>query len=163
MKWIRPGVLKLFLLATLTIAFKNLATQTIPLFWPVSSKIFKKSSFLATLKRVATPSLRTAELDRLFNLKTLKKEKLSLHGKWDLRMFMWIQVSLVIRHFGPRILNSQIRSPFSTGKLSFWTIFSVWISEFADKKSSNNEGRLYFESGFMKGKLRLSLSAHVWS
>ncbi len=27
----------------------------------------------------------------------------------------------------------QIKSPFSTGKLSFWTIFSMWISKFAAK------------------------------
>ncbi len=27
------------------------------------------------------------------------------------------------RHFGPRILNSQIKSPFLTRKLLFWTLF----------------------------------------
>ncbi len=42
-----------------------------------------------------------------------------------------------------KIWNSQIKSPFLTGKLSFRTIFLMWISEFADKKSANNEGRLY--------------------
>ncbi len=53
------------------------------------------------------------------------------------------QYRFPFRHFGPRILNLQIKSSFSTGKLPFWTIFPMWIGEFADKKSVNNEGRLY--------------------
>jgi len=53
------------------------------------------------------------------------------------------------RHFGPWILNSQIKSPFLTRKLPFWSILSMWISEFADKKSANNEGRLYLVTRLM--------------
>ena len=30
-----------------------------------------------------------------------------------------------------------------TWKLSFWNNFEMWISKFEDKKSANNEGRLY--------------------
>ncbi len=52
------------------------------------------------------------------------------------------------RPFGPQILNSQIESPFLTGKLLFWTIFPMWISEFADKKSANNEGCLYAHTAY---------------
>ena len=47
------------------------------------------------------------------------------------------------RHYGQRILNAQIKRPFLTRKLSFWTNFEMWISKFADKKSENNEGCLY--------------------
>ncbi len=46
-------------------------------------------------------------------------------------------------HFGPRILNLQIKSPFLTRILSFLTILTMWMSEFSDKKSANNVGRLY--------------------
>ncbi len=53
------------------------------------------------------------------------------------------------RHFVAQILKSQIRSPFLTGKLSFWTNFPMSISEFADIKTANNEGRLYREIRLM--------------
>ncbi len=41
------------------------------------------------------------------------------------------------RHFWPQILNSLVKSPFLTGKLSFWAIFPMWIFEVADKKSAS--------------------------
>ncbi len=57
-----------------------------------------------------------------------------------------IQVSLVISgryvpSFWTANLEFVIKRPFLTGKLSF---LSMWISEFADKKSANNEVRLYY-------------------
>ncbi len=42
-------------------------------------------------------------------------------------------------HFGPRILNSQIKRPCLTRKMSFEPFLPIWISEFADKKSANND------------------------
>ncbi len=74
-------------------------------------------------------------------------------SKWIYRFPSLFAVD-TFRHFGPRILNSQIKSPFLTEKLLFWTIFPMWISEFADKKSANNEGCLYT-------LLSLSLSVFV--
>jgi hypothetical protein len=38
------------------------------------------------------------------------------------------------RHFGQRILNSQIKSPFLTGKLSIWTIFPIVNKQIRRKK-----------------------------
>ncbi len=68
-------------------------------------------------------------------------------------------------HFGPLNMNSQIKSPFFTGKLLFWTGFPTWISEFWDKKSANNVGSLYDTSQMSRGDprpLQLRRSAKVW-
>ena len=54
-------------------------------------------------------------------------------------MFLSLFAVDTFRHFGPRILNMQIQSPFLTRNLSYLTNFEMWISEFADKKSANNE------------------------
>ena len=51
-----------------------------------------------------------------------------------------LQVSLVIR--GSNVLS------FLTRKLSFWTNFEMWISEFAYKKSANNEGHPYCQTRY---------------
>jgi hypothetical protein len=40
----------------------------------------------------------------------------------------------MFRHFGPRILISQIKSQFLTGKLSLWTFFKMWISGFTNPR-----------------------------
>jgi hypothetical protein len=54
------------------------------------------------------------------------------------------------RHFGPRILNSQIL--FWRKNWHFGLFFPMWIIKFADKKSANNEGCLYhFNSFSLKG------------
>ncbi len=64
------------------------------------------------------------------------------HTKVKQGAFLYRYPSLVavdtFRHFGPRILNSQIKRPFLTGKLSFFPFLSMWMFEFADKKSANN-------------------------
>ncbi len=66
------------------------------------------------------------------------------------------------RHFWPRILNLQIKSPFLTGKVSFQVIFQMWISEFADKKSANNKGRLYVASIIKIKKYSNQVWFQVW-
>ncbi len=54
-----------------------------------------------------------------------------------------IQVGLVIRYFGPRIVNSQIKRHIFTKGLPFETIVSNVKGEFADKKTAYNEVYLY--------------------
>ncbi len=54
--------------------------------------------------------------------------------------FPTLFVEDTFRHFGPLILNLQIKSPFLTRKVSFC---SMWIVEFAYKKSANIVGCLY--------------------
>ncbi len=64
------------------------------------------------------------------------------------------------RHFEPRILNSQIKRPFLTGKLLYSTLLSMWISKSADKKSANNEGRLDSQT-WANDNLRISKMDHI--
>ncbi len=54
---------------------------------------------------------------------------------------MKIQV-YTFRHFRPQILNSQIKSAFLTGKLSFFKC-EYANSQIRSLQTTNNEGRLY--------------------
>ena len=45
------------------------------------------------------------------------------------------------RHFGPQILNSQIKRQFLTMKMLFWTNFVNVNKQICRKKSANNEDR----------------------
>ncbi len=54
------------------------------------------------------------------------------------RIRIWVQVSLVIRvRYVPSFWTTNLefadKNPFLTGQLSFWNIFSMWISKFTEK------------------------------
>ncbi len=64
-------------------------------------------------------------------------------------IFILVQVSLVIRgryvlSFWTANLEFAVKKSIFDWKSVILGLFQMWMSEFADKKSANNEGRLYY-------------------
>ncbi len=86
-----------------------------------------------------------------------------LRFEWSRRILAWCRTKQVsslfavdtFRHFGPRILNLQIKSSFLNINCHFGSFFLMWLSVFTDKKSANNEGLQYFLTFFISSAVSI--------
>ncbi len=66
----------------------------------------------------------------LYNLRVVSKGLTGMYDEWKKMQYRFPSLFAIamVRHFGPRILNSKTTSPFLTRTLSFWSSLPMWKS-----------------------------------